>query len=112
MVRYDVVYSIPADKIALSDGADGLYRGAVEFDVVASDVFGKLITSVSRTMPLTLSVNEYDEFVQTPFRFLQQIDLPAGQIYLRVGLLDKVSNKVGTVEIPLMVAKGSVVAGR
>ncbi len=106
MVRYDIVYSIPADKIALSDGPDGLYRGAVEFDVVASDVFGKLITSVSRTMPLTLSVDEYDEFAKTPFQFLQQIDLPAGQTYLRVGVLDKVSNKVGTVEIPLMVAKG------
>jgi VWFA-related protein len=110
MVRYDILYSIPAQQIAFTDGADGVYRGAVEFDVVASDVFGGLITSVSRTMQMALSVEEYGEFVQTPLRFFQQIDLPAGQVYLRVGVLDKVSKKVGTVEIPLTVAKG--VAGR
>jgi hypothetical protein len=51
--------------------------------------------------------------VEQPLQFAQQIDLPVGQMYVRVGVLDKVSNKVGTVEIPLSVAKGSgVVAGR
>jgi VWFA-related protein len=113
MVRYDVLYSFPANEIAFTDGQDGVYRGSLEFDVVASDVFGKLVTSVSRTMPLTLSVDEYAEFVKTPFQFAQQIDLPAGQMYVRVGALDGVSKKVGTVEVPLKVAKGEVTeAGR
>lgn len=106
MVRYDIVYSLPADQIAFTD-ADGIYSGKLEFDVVASDVFGKLITSISRTIPLTLSAGEYGDFVATPFKFFQQIDLPTGQTYVRVGILDKVSNKIGTVEIPLKVAKRS-----
>jgi hypothetical protein len=110
MERYDVLYSFPANEIAFADGPDGVYRGSVEFDVVASDVFGKLVTSVSRTMPLTLSVDEYAEFVKTPFQFAQQIDLPAGQMYVRVGVMDTVSKKVGTVEVPLKVAKGEVTA--
>jgi hypothetical protein len=80
----------------------------VEFDVVASDVFGKLVTSVSRTMPLTLSVDEYAEFVKTPFQFAQQIDLPAGDVFVKAGVLDGVSKKVGTVEVPVKVAKGAV----
>jgi len=114
MVRYDLLYSLAADRIALTDGPDGVYRGSVEFDATASDVFGKLMTSISRIMPLTLDAAEYAEFVKTPFRFMQQIDLPAGQVYVRVGVLDKVSNKVGTVEIPVSVAKGPgpVQAGR
>jgi VWFA-related protein len=114
MVRYDVLYELPAGQVAFTDGPDGIYRGFVEFDAVASDVFGKLITSVSRTMPLALDAAEYAEFVQAPFRFFQQIDLPAGENYVRVGVLDKTSNKVGTVEIPLKVAKGLgvVEAGR
>jgi VWFA-related protein len=112
MVRYDLLYSVPAQQIVFKDSADGAYQGALEFDIVASDVFGKLITSESRTMPLTLSEVEFSEFAQTPFQFFQQIDLPAGQAYLRVGVLDKSSNKVGTVEIPLTVAKGSAVAAR
>jgi hypothetical protein len=90
MVRYDVSYSLPAEQIAFTDGPDGVYRGSMEFDVVASDVFGKLITSVSRTIPLTADAAEYAEFVKQPFRFFQQIDLPPGQSYVRVGVLDKV----------------------
>lgn len=106
MVRYDILYSLPADQIAFTE-TDGLYSGKLEFDVVASDVFGKLITTVSRTIPLTLSAGDYGGFVETPFRFFQQIDLPAGQTYVRVGVLDKVSNKIGTVEIPVMTHKVS-----
>ena len=113
MVRYDVLYSVPTDEIGFTDGPDGVYRSSLEFDVVASDVSGKLITSVSRSLPLALSVDEYAEFVQTPFKFYQQIDLPAGMMFVRVGVLDRMSKKVGTVEVPLTVAKGSgVVAGR
>ena len=114
MVRYDVLYTLPVEQIAFSDGVNGTRNGSVEFDVVASDVFGKLITSVSRTMQFPLTADEYAEFVKTPFRFFQQIDLPAGQVYVRVGVLDGVSKKVGTVEVPLTVAKGGgvVEAGR
>jgi hypothetical protein len=39
-----------------------------------------------------------------------QIDLPPGRFFVRIGVFDGVSNKVGTLKIPLMVAKGSGVA--
>ncbi len=35
----------------------------------------------------------------------QEIDLPAGQVFLRVGVHDMISGRIGTVEIPLQVAK-------
>ena len=35
----------------------------------------------------------------------QEIDLPAGQVYLRIGVHDLISGRIGTVEIPLQVAK-------
>jgi hypothetical protein len=38
-------------------------------------------------------------------RFFQQIDLPVGQLFIRVGVLDTTSNKVGTLELPLKVGK-------
>jgi len=42
---------------------------------------------------------------QRPIRFTQQIDLPPGQPFLRVGVLDHATNKVGTLELPLTVGK-------
>jgi hypothetical protein len=35
----------------------------------------------------------------------QQIDLPAGETFLRVGVLDGTTDHVGTLEIPLVVPK-------
>jgi hypothetical protein len=35
----------------------------------------------------------------------QEIDLPAGKVYLRIGVHDLIGGQIGTVEIPLVVAK-------
>jgi VWFA-related protein len=105
LTRYDILYTIPPDQLTFTTAPDGTRTDSVQFDVVASDVFGKLITSVSRTMQLPFSPDEYAHFLQSPFQFLQQIDLPAGQSFVRIGILDQSSNRIGTIEIPLTVAK-------
>jgi VWFA-related protein len=105
LTRYDLLYSIPPDQIAFTTAPDGSRNASVQFDVVASDVFSKVITSISRTLQLPLSPDEYDQFLLSPFQFLQQIDLPAGQTFVRVGILDEASKKIGTLEIPLTVPK-------
>jgi VWFA-related protein len=105
LARYDILYSLPAEQIEFTIGPDGTHNDSVEFDAVASDVYGKLITSVSRTIPLTLSTSEHEEFIHQPFQFFQQIDLPQGQLFLRIGILDRTSNKIGTLEIPLNVPR-------
>lgn len=112
LTRYGFVFSVPPGQIAFTDGGDGVYRGALEFDVVAFDASGRQVTMLSQTLKMPLSVDGYADFVQKPLQFRQQIDLPAGQMVVRAGILDKVSNKVGTLEIPLTVAKAAVVAGK
>jgi len=103
MARYDLMYLLPPKEIAFAEGTDGNFQGSVEFDVVASDVFGKLITSRSQTLNLPLTMAEYGDFVKTPFQYLLQLDLPPGQAFVKVGIRDGVSKKVGTIEIPVVV---------
>jgi hypothetical protein len=54
-----------------------------------------------------LSDGKYQQMIanKEPIRFFQQIDLPPGQLFLRVGVLDRTSNKTGTLELPLKVGK-------
>lgn len=114
LVRYDLVYGFPARQITFADAPGGVHKGSVEFDVVAYDVYGKRITSLSQTIPLPLTETQYQQMLKshTPFRFPQQIDLPMGEMFLRIGVLDGVSDKVGTTEIPLTVTtKKSAAAG-
>jgi hypothetical protein len=47
----------------------------------------------------------YEQLMKGPMRFFQQVDLPLGQLFVRVGILDGVGKKAGTVEIPVLVGK-------
>jgi VWFA-related protein len=106
LVRYDIQYLIPARQITFAPGPGGTRKCTIAIDLAAYDVYGKLITGLSQTVTSSpLTAEQYQKFLQRPFQPFQQIDLPAGEIFLRVGVLDGVSDKVGTLEIPLTVSK-------
>ena len=54
-------------------------------------------------MKLPLTPEEYREFVQTLFKFFLPIDLPTGDVTLRIGVFDTLAGKTGTLEVPLTV---------
>jgi VWFA-related protein len=105
MVPYGFLFILPHGQVAFTDGPDHTHIGSIQFDVAAFDARGKLIGNAGQTMQLPLSQAEYQQFNKTPFQLFQQIDLPPGQITLRVGVLDTVSQKIGTLEISLTVPK-------
>jgi VWFA-related protein len=115
LARFDVLYFIPAiaSQIQFAVGPDGSRKCSLEFDLAAYDVYGKRITGLSQTTNSpSLTAEQYRQFIkQKQFQFLQQLDLPPGEIFLRVGVLDAVSQKVGTLEIPLYVKKPEGKAG-
>jgi VWFA-related protein len=106
LTRYGFLYTVPGSEITFSDGPNGTQKGWVEFDVMAFDAEGRQLTMLSQNEQIPMTEEKYAQFEKTPFQFIQQIDLPAGALTLRVGVLDGVSNRVGTVEIPLTVSKG------
>jgi VWFA-related protein len=112
LVRYAFSYKFPARELTFAEQPGGVHKGSVEFDIVAYDVYGKRITGLSQTIALPLTAAQYQQMVksQSPFQFFQQLDLPPGEMFIRVGILDGVSDKVGTTEIPLTVQKKSAAA--
>jgi hypothetical protein len=106
LVRYDVQYLVPARQITFAEGPGGTRKCTIAVDLAAYDVYGKRITGLSQTVTSSpLTTEQYQKFLQKPFQPFQQIDLPPGETFLRVGVLDGVSDKVGTLEIPLTVPK-------
>jgi hypothetical protein len=102
---YNLLYKLDQSQIDFAAAADGLRNASLEFDLAAYDPYGKLITVRSQSLKLPLTIEEYQEFIQTPFKFFLPIDLPPGPVTLRAGVFDAVSNKSGTLEIPLTVPK-------
>ena len=112
LTRYGLQYDVLPSQIAFTDGPGGTHNGSLGLDVVVFDVAGKLVTGLSQTVKMSLNNKTVAD--NEPINFSQQIDLPPGRFFVRIGVFDGVSNKVGTLQIPVMVAKGSgvVTAGR
>jgi hypothetical protein len=54
-------------------------------------------------MDATLRPEAYQEVMRTGLPFHQELDLKPGSYTLRLGVLDRGSQKIGTVDVPLTV---------
>ncbi len=107
LTRYAFSYSVPAQQIAFNPGPNNTHKAAIDFDIAVYDSNDHLLTGLSQIVHTTLSDKTYQQQLanKEPIRFTQQIDLPPGQLFIRVGVLDHTNNKTGTLELPLKVAK-------
>jgi hypothetical protein len=96
-----VNWSVDLHGVALSQSANGLRHGALELIVVAYNQDSKAVNTVSNSASLILQPEEYTKYLETGLRFHQELELPAGQVYLRVAAVDPTSNRAGATEIPL-----------
>lgn len=103
--RFGFQYAFPGREVGLKPAADGKQHGSLEFDLAAYDGDGNVVTSLRQAIDLNLTADQAVQLTHSPFRYFQQLDLPPGALFLRVGILDRTANKVGTLEIPLIVAK-------
>lgn len=107
LVRYTLQYIVPSEQFRFTPGPNNTHKGAAEFDVAVYNLDSKLLTGLSQTLNMPMSDDTYQKIVQqhTPLRFTQQIDLPHGQLFVRVGILDPATEKTGTLELPLHVGR-------
>lgn len=105
LVPYVIQYGFPSTQIMFAEGMDGRLHADLEFDIAAYDYLSRRVALLTQTVAIPMGVDWYDDFASKPFRFTQHVDLPPGAISLRLGIYDTVSHKVGTLEIPIVVAK-------
>ena len=99
LTRFNLVYTVEPSQLAFARGPDGIESSQLEFYAAAYNSNRKFVTSLKQAASL-----RYPRPEDPPaFQFAQQLDLPPGRLYLRIGVLDRLSNKVGTVEVPVTV---------
>jgi len=102
---YDLYIAVPQSQIAYAAAADGTHAVKLQFAFDAYDLNGKLLGDHSQNVSLDLTPDRYQQFIQKPVLFHALLMFYPGPIYLRVGVLDNVANKVGTLEIPLTIPR-------
>ena len=102
--RYWIDYAADVHQVASSLGSDGLHHVALEFVALAYAHDGQILNVANRTFKLNLQSAQYEQIMQTGLPLHQEIDIPTGEVYLRLGVHDLATDRVGSIEIPLRVS--------
>jgi VWFA-related protein len=102
---YDLLLALPQNQITYGTAPGGVHTVKLQFAFDAYDLNGKLLGAHAQNVSLTLTPDRYAQFITSPVVFHEQIDFLPGPLFLRIGVLDNNSNKVGTIEIPLTIPK-------
>ena len=103
--RYLVDYAVDVHPLAFTATPDGVRHARLEFAVIAYDADGKRLNYADRGGEYNLTPELYDRVLRTGVPMHQEIDLPAGLVFLRIVVHDLDSTLIGSTEVPLTVPK-------
>ncbi len=101
--RYALDYAADLHNASITETSDGLNHLSLEFVAVAYDRDGARLNYIDKAFAVNMNEDQYKQVMQKGLQIHQQIDLPAGEVYLRTAIHDLTSDRVGSVEVPLMV---------
>jgi VWFA-related protein len=100
--RYSVQLGIDANDITCPVQPDGTHHCTLDISMAASDATGASLNLVSGGIQATIASDQYAPTLQTGLAFHQDISVPlASAIFLRIGIHDRATGKVGAIEMPL-----------
>jgi VWFA-related protein len=103
--RYFVDVSIEPRKLTWSALPGNGAHSEVEVTMVAWDAGGQRVNFTDRALGVNLTVDQSTQIARTGLPLHEEIDLPAGPIYLRVAVRDMATGRIGSMEIPLRVPR-------
>jgi hypothetical protein len=101
VIRYFVDYSIDPHELELKNLPDGRQQAELEVTQAVYDPTAKRVNFSDAGLEVTLTAEQVARDMQDGMRVRQEIDVPAGNVSLRVGVRDATSGRIGTIEIPL-----------
>jgi hypothetical protein len=100
-VRID--YSIDTAGIVFTGAGNENRRAVLDCMSVALDGKGAIAGQVANTMDAQIPPNQFAGFQRTGLPLHQELTLPPGTYDLRLGVLDRASQKVGTLAVHLVI---------
>jgi VWFA-related protein len=101
--KMSVVFHIDPRTIQFQRGSDGLAHAELNCVVWAYPRKGDPIRAEGGTITAELSADEYQKMIKSFFPCQRTLDLKPGQYTLRLGVLDRTANLIGTLSTPLNV---------
>ncbi len=103
--HYKVDFAIDLKDLYLNLDKDGLHKGELNISLVVYDRYGNIVSREDHLVQLNIKPDAYAMFQNTGVQLHAQLAVPKGNFWLRTGIYDRASRKVGTMEIPLAAVK-------
>ena len=100
LTRYEIDYAVGPRALDLSMQPDGARRGQIVIEAAAWTADGKLLTADGTEHSFTLTPQQYRQSGQIGLQFHQTLDVPAGPVFLRLGIYEPATGQIGSLEIP------------
>jgi hypothetical protein len=101
---YNIRYTVPAADF-VQQNIPGGQRVQIGAGVVAFNQYGRPVGHVSQKFTLSFDGDKLSKGPNGKIYFDQQFSIPKGQDYLFVAVWDTLGGRLGTVQVPLNVAK-------
>jgi hypothetical protein len=98
---YAVDFAIDLKDLNLKLDSDGLHKGVLNISLIAYDRYGKIGARKDHLVQLSIKPDVWVVYQQTGVQLHAEIAVPKGQYWLRTGVYDQKSRKVGTMEVAL-----------
>jgi len=105
MSRYMVNFAIDMGDIRLKEEADGLHTGQLVVSMIVYDRYGNIVARKDHIAALNIKPDIYKVFQKTGIQLRDSVEVPRGQYWLRTGVYDAATRRIGTLEIPLSAVK-------
>lgn len=104
-MHYGVDFTIDPKDLELRQESDGAYSGILNFTLLVYDRYGKIIGHQVHVAALDLKPDALAKYQKSGIPLHADVATPNGNYWLRTGIYDENSRKVGTLEIPLAAVK-------
>jgi VWFA-related protein len=98
-----VEYTADMRQVNATMDAKGIYHSVIEFIVIAYDPAGRMINSTRRGFKLDMPPAVYDELLKTGYSVRNELDLPDGDVWLRLAVHDVSADRLGAMEVPVKI---------
>jgi hypothetical protein len=100
-VRID--YAINAQDVDFSDAPQNTKHLALDLMAVAWDKNGKNAAQSLDQIDTSVSLSAYQSVMQSYIPAHQELDVKPGSYTLRLGVVDRTTRKIGTLDVPLTI---------
>jgi hypothetical protein len=100
-----VNYTIDIAGIDFDETPDHRRRAVLDYLAVAFSKDGKPIGQASNTVEAIMPEADYQSTLKSGLKLHQEIALAPGDYILRLGVMDHGAQKIGTMEVPLVIGK-------